>query len=319
MTSLPRYDRILSGDEKCKYIESKSITLGFSASDNLTALWEKHDNYRNYDGNEKRTLLDIKVAIASRIYQDCHFCEHKCHINRNGYQGKCNTNQSRIASEFLHYGEELILVPSYTMFFSGCTFKCLYCQNWDISQKTCGVFIDPKKLADIIERSSGINVNWVGGDPTPNTHYILEVLNHSTRNIPQIWNSNMYCSIETMKLLRQVMDIYLTDFKFGNDSCAKTLAKVENYWNVVTRNHLLASQNGEVIIRHLVLPNHTHCCSEPILEWISKFVPSALVNIMSQYRPCYQAHRYDDISRFLNKKEYQDVVRYGEQLGLNLI
>jgi putative pyruvate formate lyase activating enzyme len=228
-------------------------------------------------------------------------------------------SQTGIASEFLHYGEEPILVPSYTIFFSGCTFECVFCQNWDISQVGCGIHIDPEKLARKIDLSLGINVNWVGGDPTPHLYYIFQVLTHCTRNIPQVWNSNMYCSLETMRLLNKVIDVYLTDFKFGNDKCAKRLSNVDNYWRIIRRNHLIAHKQGEIIVRHLVLPNHTNCCSRPILEWLAKNIPSAVINIMAQYRPCYKANQYNDIARSIYSEEYQAVLHHGKDLGLNLI
>jgi putative pyruvate formate lyase activating enzyme len=215
-----------------------------------------------------------------------------------------------------------MLVPSYTIFFSGCTFHCVFCQNWDISQNPCGVVIEPEALVTAIEqrkKQGARNVNWVGGDPTSNLLYILNVLKKLDSNIPQVWNSNMYCSEETMKLLHGVMDIYLTDFKYGNDSCAKRLSKVDGYTAVVKRNHMLAYQQGEVIVRHLVLPNHGTCCSRPILEWIQKNIPEVAVNIMGQYRPEYHADEYKEIACPVPREEYLRVKEYAETLGLFLI
>jgi len=195
----------------------------------------------------------------------------------------------------------------------------VFCQNWDISQKICGRYIEPEKLAQKIEVSGGINVNWVGGEPTPNLPYIFQVLGYCRRNIPQVWNSNMYCSHETMKLLDNVMDVYLTDFKFGNNRCAKRLSGVDNYWEIISRNHLIAHGQGEIIIRHLVLPNHIDCCSLPVMDWIVDNIPGALVNIMAQYRPCYKATQYRDISRPVSRAEFQKVMDHGKERGLNLI
>jgi putative pyruvate formate lyase activating enzyme len=215
-----------------------------------------------------------------------------------------------------------MLVPSYTIFFSGCTFHCVFCQNWDISQNPCGVVIEPETLVTAIEqrkKQGARNVNWVGGDPTSNLLYILNVLKKLDSNIPQVWNSNMYCSEETMKLLRGVMDIYLTDFKYGNDSCAKRLSKVDGYTVVVKRNHMLAYQQGEVIVRHLVLPNHGTCCSRPILAWIQKNTLEVAVNVMKQYRPEYHADEYKEIACPVSREEYLQVKEYAETLGLFLI
>ena len=212
-----------------------------------------------------------------------------------------------------------MLVPSYTIFFSGCTFSCVYCQNWDISQYETGIYIEPAQMAMLIdkaEENGAKNVNWVGGEPTPHLLYILNVLKESNANLPQIWNSNMYCSEETMELLSSFIDIYLTDFKYGNNACAERLSKIKNYWEVVTRNHKIAYKNGEMIIRHLILPSHIECCSKPILEWIAENVSDALVNIMEQYYPTYKASEYGEINRRISSDEFNEVCRYARKLGI---
>jgi putative pyruvate formate lyase activating enzyme len=158
------------------------------------------------------------------------------------------------------------------------------------------------------------NVNWVGGDPTPNLLYILEALKNSDVNIPQIWNSNMYCSKETIKLLNGVIDLYLTDFKYGNNECAKRLSKVDNYMDIIKRNHKIVEKNGEMIIRHLVMPNHIECCSKSILQWIADNIPKTPVNIMGQYHPDYFAKNYQDISRSISSEE----IRYVEDIAKKL-
>jgi len=182
--------------------------------------------------------------------------------------------------------------------------------------------MSPRSLAEKISqrsRQGAKNVNWVGGDPTPNLVFILQVLKESRVNIPQVWNSNMYCSEETMKLLRGVIDVYLTDFKYGNDACARRLSTVERYSSVVQRNHLQAYQNGEVIVRHLVMPHHLSCCSYPILEWIKQNIPNVAVNAMGQYRPEYHADEYEELSHAISPEEYHRVKEYAEHLGLSLI
>jgi putative pyruvate formate lyase activating enzyme len=160
-------------------------------------------------------------------------------------------------------------------------------------------------------------VNWVGGDPTSNLLYILQVLSILDVNIPQVWNSNMYCSTETMKLLEGVIDIYLTDFKYGNNECAKRLSNVDNYMRIIERNHKTAYENGEMIIRHLVMPNHRDCCSKPIMRWIADHIPSAAVNIMGQYRPAYKAYEYQDVARPVHIEEVLEVKNCACQLGIH--
>lgn len=275
------------------------------------------------EGKKKARYLlceDLKerVDTAREIMKCCHFCERRCSVNRlEGQKGYCGVLESRVASEFIHIGEEPELVPSYTIFFSGCTFSCVYCQNWDISQyPERGTYIKPEILAKMISSVNAKNVNWVGGDPTPNLSYILEVLTHLNRNIPQVWNSNMYLTEESMRLLDGVMDIYLTDFKYGNDKCAERLSDVKNYLQIIERNHKLAEEQGEVIIRHLVLPDHLDCCTKPILKWISENMSNFRLNIMDQYRPEYKAMEYEELQRRLSFDEYQEVLKFARDLGL---
>ncbi|HHF58571.1 MAG TPA: radical SAM protein [Thermoplasmatales archaeon] len=316
---------MLDGEEEARYLTAKSIEVEFSKSDDIQTLWKIHDKSLQEPrilNSPEKSLLDLKIEIADRIFRRCEFCERRCKVDRTVQKGACGVKDVSIASEFLHIGEEYMLIPSYTIFFSGCTFHCVFCQNWDISQDICGVYIEPQRLAEMIKArrvQGALNVNWVGGDPTPNIPYILKVLKFCDENIPQIWNSNMYCSLETMKLLDGIIDLYLTDFKYGNNGCAERLSLVKNYMEIVERNHRIAYSQTDTLIRHLVMPNHIRCCTEPILRWISKNTPQALVNIMAQYRPEYKAYEYDDISRPLKMSEHGEALEIAKELGLNFI
>ena len=324
---LSHYYDILENKSIAKYILCKHVSVEFSSSEQIDELWKKHDEavkkMKTEEIQPEKSLLDLKIELADRIFQSCIFCERKCKVDRRKNAGNCGVRESRVSSEFLHIGEEYMLIPSYTIFFSGCPFHCVFCQNWDISQNpNSGVYIEPERLAEMIEyryKSGAKNVNWVGGDPIPNLPYILKVLKYCNVNIPQIWNSNMYCSIETMKLLDGIVDLYLTDFKYGKDACAKRLSMVENYTEIVERNHKIAYKQAEMIIRHLVLPNHIDCCTKPILEWIKENTPYAVVNVMPQYRPEFKAFNYDDISRSLRLEEFNEAIKYARDLKLNLV
>jgi len=323
---LSNYFKILEENQDAKYILCKHIPIIFNKGESTKKLWEKHDNnlkkIKLNDLLPKQSLLDLKIELANRIFKKCCFCERRCQIDRTNKSGNCGVQESKISSEFLHLGEESVLVPSHTIFFSGCTFHCVFCQNWDISQNNTGLYVDPSILSEIIVKrhaQGSKNVNWVGGDPTPNLPYILDTMKQLDVNIPQVWNSNMYCSLETMKLLDGIIDLYLTDFKYWDDNCAKRLSLVDSYLEVVKRNHLKAYQNGEVIVRHLVMPNHINCCSKSIMKWISENLPNAVVNIMAQYRPEYRAYEYKDILKKIYIEDVLDVKEYAEKLNIHQI
>ncbi|MEM0378602.1 MAG: radical SAM protein [Thermosphaera sp.] len=273
------------------------------------------------------SLIDAKIALAYRLYSPCRLCERRCGALRSrGKPGVCSMDRECIVHSYFHHmGEEAPLVPSGTIFYGGCNFKCAFCQNYDISQVSprSGERLTAEGLARIQEslRNSGArNINHVGGEPTPHLPFILESLKHVKVNTPQLWNSNMYMSLESMKLLIDVIDIWLPDFKYGSDECAWRLSRVRNYWEVVTRNHKIAYENGDMIIRHLVLPNHIECCTRRVLEWISQNTPRVLVNIMEQYRPEHLVlkypDKYPDIKRRLTREELRKAYEIGDALGI---
>jgi len=315
------YEKILNGETQAKYLLAKQYPVQFESMEGLKGLWEHHEN-KQTSPMSKASLLDLKIKISDEIFKSCDFCERRCKVDRRKEAGECGVQEARIANQFLHWGEEPILVPSFTIFFSGCNFHCIFCQNWSISQMNTGKWIEPEELAKAIDEKveeGAKNVNWVGGEPTPNLPYILKVLKFAHSNLPQIWNSNMYCTEKAMRLLDGIIDVYLTDFKYGNDGCASRLSKVKDYWETITRNHLTANNQGELLIRHLVMPNHFYCCTKPILDWISENLPNSLVNLMFQYRPEYHAREYKEISQPVSMKDYTKARDYAEHLHVDLM
>lgn len=267
--------------------------------------------------------LKKKVEKAYEILRYCELCERKCEVNRNKKVGECKVgNNPIISSAFVHLGEEPMLVPSFTIFFMGCNSHCQFCQNWGISQWfERGNIITVKEIAKMIDDNKDCrNVNFVGGEPTPQLPFILDALQYVKSNIPTVWNSNFYMSLNSMNLLKGVIDVYLPDWKYWDNKCAERLSKLQNYLEIIRRNHDLAFKDSEMIIRHLVLPNHFECCTKPILNYIAEnYGEKVIVNIMGQYKPEYKAREYTDISRFPTQEELEKAWKLAEELGLNWI
>ncbi len=277
-------------------------------------------------------FLDVKVKLARGMLASCIFCERRCGVDRAaGKRGTCRVETTpRVSSAFLHFGEEGPLVPSGTIFFSGCNFACVFCQNEDIStDPTNGMPVTPQKLAYMaasLAAEGARNINYVGGDPTPNLHAILESLAHQDAPVAQLWNSNQFASLEAMRLLLDVVDIWLPDMKYGNDSCAKRLSGIDGYLAVLTRNlkivhdEMVVPGHASLVIRHLVMPGHVKCCSIPVIEWIAKETPLALVNIMGQYRPQHHVlsrpAEFKDIARRPSFEEIDAVRSIATRLGV---
>jgi putative pyruvate formate lyase activating enzyme len=239
-----------------------------------------------------------------------------------GYCGSGNTMV--VSSIFVHMGEEPELVPSGTIFTMGCTMRCRHCQNWTISQwKEDGTEYKPEELAKEIEqlrRGGCRNANLVGGEPTPWLKQWLETFRDVGVNMPVVWNSNSYYSEETARLLAGFVDVYLLDFKYGPGDCAERISDAPDYWEVCTRNHLEAKENGELIVRVLVLPGHLDCCVKPILKWIAANLGvETRVNLLFQYRPEWRAHEIPELRRRLTNDEMQKALQLAEKEGLTNI
>jgi putative pyruvate formate lyase activating enzyme len=336
---LPRYAGILEGRRWPQFVHARARGVGFDPAEGTDALWALHDaevralrasgamdavpaEGEGPPPTASPSLLDLKVELADRLASVCELCERRCRADRaSGRAGECGVLESRISSSFLHHGEEYELVPSHTIFFSGCNLECQFCQNHDISRRPrSGNVMSPERCADMIadEGWSSRNVNWVGGDPIPNVPFILRVLGvlGTDRPRPQVFNSNMYMTGEVMRLLDGVVDLYLADFKYGADACAERLSHVIGYFNVVSRNHGLAAAQAELIVRHLVLPGHVDCCSIPVLDWLAGNLGPVRVNVMDQYRPVYRAGEHPDIARRPTTAEFLRAHRHAEALGL---
>jgi putative pyruvate formate lyase activating enzyme len=338
---LPRYVKVVKDQAIANFQLARRIEFKQTKKSSIDTFWKIHSNlmkkfYETRDkvdkgklelkNFKKLSLLDLKIKLTEEIMKSCELCERKCHVNRmKGETGVCRVGtECSISSEFIHMGEEAHVTPSHAIFFMGCSLHCQFCQNYTISQWfESGHEIAPEELAIRVERrrkEGSRNLNLVGGEPTPSLLCALKILKFCRVNIPVIWNSNFYMSEKTMKILEGIVDMHLSDFKYGNNNCGLRLSKVPEYFDVCSRNHLIAAKNAKITIRHLVLPNHVECCTKPVLKWIHDNIhDKAIVNIMDQYNPQYKAHEYPDISRRVSKEEMEEVIDYANELEINYI
>ncbi|MCS7144443.1 MAG: radical SAM protein [Archaeoglobaceae archaeon] len=269
------------------------------------------------------SFLHLKKELLLEMLKECRFCERKCGINRYETKGFCKCSaKSYYSSEFLHLGEEPELIPSHTIFFNRCTFACVFCQNYDIVNSD-EMVADSRELAMLIDiryRQGSRNVNFVGGNPDQHAHTIAETLLEVRSNIPVVWNSNMFHSEELAEIIEDFVDVWLGDFKYGNDSCALRYSKAPRYMEVVTRNFLRARENGELLIRHLVMPNHIECCTAKVVEWVAENLGDWVrFNLMFQYRPVYKAYEYPEIARRLTGEEMRRAYEITSKKLRNLV
>jgi len=338
--SLPKYVDIARDKRIAKFLVSGKLAVEYDPDARLKDLWAAHRRALSKYGEAERkvdegslqlgelggetSFLDLKIELGRRIMTDCHFCVRRCGVDRlSGEKGYCSCgSEFALSSYFPHMGEEPELVPSGTVFTCGCSLRCIHCQNWGISQWHERYSpLQPSKMAEVVnalKKQGCRNLNMVGGEPTPNCWLWLKTMSNVDSNIATVWNSNSYYSQETAELLAGFVDLYLLDFKYGNDDCATAISDAPGYWEACTRNHLMAKKYGELIIRVLVLPGHNDCCTRPILRWIAdELGPLTRVNLMFQYRPEWRAVERKELSRRLSRQEIEEARRIAKDVGLS--
>lgn len=239
--------------------------------------------------------------------------------------------QPRLARAALHFDEEPIISGksgSGAVFFSGCTLKCVFCQNYGISHDGYGKTIDAARLRDIyfelIEKGAN-NINLVSG--TQFVPVIIESLRGGLP-VPVVWNSSGYERVETLKMLEGYVQVYLPDFKYMDAELAKRMSEAEDYPEVcINAIEEMLRQTGRVelnadglitkgtLIRHLVLPNHIDNTKQ-VLRRIKWDFDDAFVSLMAQYTPMGHAAEFDDINRPLTSEEYEEAAEYMERMKL---
>ena len=271
------------------------------------------------------------------MLKNCTICPHNCGIDRNKYVGRCKSNSKvKIALYSTHNFEEPCISGEHgsgTIFFSNCNMNCIYCQNYEISQLGRGKEISNEELAEIMlkQQEKGVeNINLV--TPTSYTLNIIEAIKIAKNKglkIPIVYNTNGYEKVETLKLLKGYIDIYLPDFKYAENELGKKYSKVDNYFEITTKalkemyeqvGTPKLDENGimkkGIMIRHLVLPNNIEN-SKKVLKWIkNNFENKVYVSIMAQYFPTYKAKETNDINRKLTKEEYSEIETYLYDLDL---
>lgn len=271
--------------------------------------------------------------------EKCDICPRECGANRNsGEKGFCSAGKDVYVSKvMLHKWEEPCISGrngAGTVFFSGCSLKCRFCQNEEISRKEYGRRFDEDSLADLfldLRDKGAENIELV----TP-THYTLQIRNALIKvkdelNIPVIWNSGGYEKKETLKYLKGLVDVYLPDVKYFDKKLSLDFSCAENYFEYASEAVCeMFDQVGEfctdkrgiaqkgLMIRHLVLPSHKDD-SLKILEELGKLLPKEKIriSIMSQYTPYSHDEKFKELNRKLTTYEYMKVVGYAEKLGFD--
>lgn len=264
----------------------------------------------------------------------CELCPVNCGADRNVKAGYCGEkNAMRIAKYYLHKYEEPVICGgkgSGTVFFCGCSLKCVFCQNYVLSRSQTGKEITPRELADIfkqLEDTGACNVNLV--TPTHFTAEIIKAFEIYKPKVPVVYNTHSYEKIETLKLIDPYIDVYLPDLKFCAPEQAKRYTGKSDYFEVASRaidfmmnsKKTVFDENGQmtsgVIVRHLILPLGVSD-SENIVEWFAKNKKNgAYLSLMAQYTPFGKVDNFPELKRKITAREYERVYEKMLSLGIS--
>lgn len=296
---------------------------------------KKYPSYLNLSEIQFRN----RIKQAYSFLQSCRLCPHRCGVNRiAGQKGFCrSTDQVQISSYNAHFGEEPPISGIYgsgTIFFTNCTLRCVYCQNYPISQLGNGNTISVSGLSKImldLQKQKCHNINFV----TP-THFVPQIIKavsearSSGLHIPLVYNTSGYELVDTLRLLDGIIDIYLPDSKYADNLVAEKYSRAKNYFSVMKKaikemyyqvGDLKVDKNrialSGLLIRHLVLP-YNLAGSDKVLRWIAENISlKTYISLMAQYFPAFQASEYPNLSRRINQKEYRETKAVFAQYGLN--
>lgn len=288
-------------------------------------------------GYRRMPLVELRkrVAAAKELLSPCSLCPCRCQVDRFRQLGRCATShQLHVASWHPHFGEEPPISGvngSGTIFLANCNLRCVFCQNWDISQQPKDFLratMTPQQLAQVMLQLQELgchNINWVS--PTHQLPQLLEALALAAEQglaIPIVYNTNAYDSLEALRLLDGIVDIYLPDLKYADAASGELCSRVPDY-----PSHARAAlqemyrQLGDqwltdgrgilrrgLLVRMLVLPNDLAGIADS-LAWLAEHCsPNVAVSLMSQYRPCHWAARgrYPMLARPITADEYRQAL-----------
>lgn len=284
-------------------------------------------------------ILQERIESALGILENCRLCPRHCEVNRlEDEVGVCKTGRQAVVSSYSpHFGEEDPLVcsgGSGTIFMTHCNLGCIFCQNYEISHLSEGVPVATSDLAQMmlnLQRRGCHNVNFV--TPSHMVPQILEALPEAIEEglqVPLVYNCGGYEEVDTLRLLDGIFDIYMPDFKFWDSKVAAQFCSAPDYRDKVcaavkemhrqvgdlTLDQAGVAQRG-LLIRHLVMPDGLASTREIMRYLANEVSRNTYVNVMSQYRPCGEAHKYPELRRSITTEEFREAVSMAQEEGIH--
>ena len=266
-----------------------------------------------------------RAAWARAELMNCHFCAHHCGVNRlTGELGHCRAGaDAKVFSAQVEVGDELELVPTFAIALSGCDLRCDFCITGESSWNSRAG--EPLQLEALAARARAAlakgarTIMILGGEPTIHLPAALEIAAAMPEDSRLVWKTNAHGSEQARELLDGVFDVWLADYKFGNDHCAARLARIPDYTRIVRENLLWAVGHSELIVRHLVMSGHVDCCWRPVARWLAAELPGVKVSLRAGFWPAWHSARHIELCRTVSASESNAAFQFAADLGLNLI
>lgn len=287
----------------------------------------------------RRGMLEERAKAAAELLRECTVCPRLCRVNRiEGPRGICRTGAlPMVSAHHPHFGEEAPLVGRHgsgTIFLTSCNLRCIFCQNWEISHLMDGVEVSHQRLAQMmveLQEMGCHNINFV--TPTHMVPQILAALPVAVDmglSVPLVYNTGGYDLVETLRLLDGVFDIYMPDIKYMDPAAAKRYSGAKEYPEVmkaaVREMHrqvgdLVLDERGiavrGLLVRHLVMPGGV-AGTRAVMRFLAREIsPNTYVNLMDQYRPCGEAHKFPEIARSITAAEFEEALEMTRQEGIH--
>ncbi len=281
-------------------------------------------------GRPRSEVARDRLPSAREALAACQLCSHRCGTDRrSGPAGLCHAGpEARFFSAQTEVADELELLPTFAVALSGCNFRCDFCITGESSwNPRAGLALDTRTMAaqaaKALERGAR-TVMILGGEPTIHLPALLELIAHLPNHATLVLKTNAALTAEARELLAGLPDVWLPDFKFGNDACARRLAGVPEYMDTLTSNIQwmgTPTAGGSLLVRHLVMPSHLECCTAPVIRWLATHLPTGQrrISLRQGYWPAWQARRHPELSRHLLAAEFEQAVGWAHESGLEVV
>jgi putative pyruvate formate lyase activating enzyme len=274
----------------------------------------------------RRQRAEERFTQGRMALESCEICHHRCAVDRlAGPAGRCGAGEDpNVFSAQVEVGDEHEIIPAYAIALAGCNMRCAFCITGDESwHPRRGHRLDATTAASrattAMESGRAKTLQVLGGEPTIHLPWLLKLAAAMPENARLVLKTNGLSTATAREILEGLFDVWIVDFKFGNDFCAEKLSRTPGYVGAVRETLVWASSHTDLIIRHLLMPGHVGCCWRPVAEWISVHLPGTKISLRSGYWPSWRAAEHVPLDRPLDAGELSEAMEIVERFKLNLV